>query len=44
MEYNRIVEAVRAQLDEATFRAAWAKGQAMTLEQAVISALEETGP
>ena len=44
MEYDRIVEAARAQLDEATFQAAWAKGQAMTLEQAVVYALEETGP
>jgi hypothetical protein len=30
---------LRAQLDEATFEAAWAEGQAMTLEQAVAYAL-----
>ena len=32
---------VRAQLDEATFEAAWAEGQAMTLEQTVAYALDE---
>jgi hypothetical protein len=32
---------VRAQLDKATFEAAWAEGQAMTLEQAVAYALDE---
>jgi predicted ATPase/DNA-binding SARP family transcriptional activator len=32
---------VRAQLDEATFEAAWAEGQAMTLEQAVAYVLGE---
>jgi len=33
---------VRAQLDEATFEAAWAEGQAMTLEQAIVYALDES--
>jgi tetratricopeptide (TPR) repeat protein len=32
---------VRAQLDEATFEAAYAEGKAMTLEQALVYALEE---
>jgi hypothetical protein len=31
---------VREQLDEAAFAAAWAEGQAMTLEQAIAYALE----
>jgi tetratricopeptide (TPR) repeat protein len=39
--YERNVAAVRAQLDEARFRAAWAEGRAMTLEQAVAYALEQ---
>ena len=34
-EYERQVAIVRAQLDEAAFTAAWAEGQAMTLEQAI---------
>jgi tetratricopeptide (TPR) repeat protein len=34
-----IVAAVRAQLNEATFAAAWADGQALTLEQAIAEAL-----
>jgi hypothetical protein len=38
---DRNVAAVRAQLDEATFAAAWAAGRAMTMEQAVAEALEE---
>jgi hypothetical protein len=33
--------AVRAQLDEATFVAAWADGRTMTLEQAIGYALED---
>jgi hypothetical protein len=32
---------VRAQLGEAVFEAAWAEGQAMTLEQAIAYALDE---
>jgi predicted ATPase len=38
--YTRDVASVRIQLDEATFAAAWAEGEAMTLEQAVAYALE----
>src|SRR5207253_449614 len=41
MEYERNVTFVRAALDEATFAAAWAAGQAMSLEQATAAALEE---
>ena len=39
-EHDRKVAAARAQLDEATFAAAWAEGRAMTMEQAVGYALE----
>jgi predicted ATPase len=39
-EVERYVSAVREQLDEATFEAAWARGRAMSLEQAVSYALE----
>jgi len=39
-DYDRYVAAARAQLDEATFAAAWAQGRAMTLDQAVAYALE----
>jgi predicted neutral ceramidase superfamily lipid hydrolase len=39
-EYDRILAAVRAQLDEATFNAAWAEGRKMTLEQAIEYVLE----
>jgi tetratricopeptide (TPR) repeat protein len=42
VDYKRILDNVRAQLDPATFEAAWAEGRAMTLEQAVADALEET--
>lgn len=35
--YEQLVATARAQLDEATFAAAWATGQAMTLEQAALS-------
>jgi hypothetical protein len=38
--YERAVAIVRAQLDEATFAAAWAAGRTMTLEQAIAYALE----
>jgi predicted ATPase/DNA-binding CsgD family transcriptional regulator len=41
-EGDRISATVRAQIDEATFEAAWAEGRAMTLEQAVAYALDET--
>jgi predicted ATPase/DNA-binding CsgD family transcriptional regulator/Tfp pilus assembly protein PilF len=38
-DYDRAVEGIRAHLDEATFAAAWAKGRAMLLEQAIEEAL-----
>jgi tetratricopeptide (TPR) repeat protein len=37
--HEQIVAAVRAQLDESVFAAAWAEGQALTLEQAIAEAL-----
>jgi len=40
LEYDRILAAVRAQLDEATFNAAWAQGQAMTMDEAVAYTLD----
>lgn len=40
--YDHLTSAVRAALGEACFAVAWAEGQAMTLEQAVAIALEET--
>jgi tetratricopeptide (TPR) repeat protein len=40
MEYDRILADVRAQLDEATFDAAWEEGRKMTLEEAVEYALK----
>jgi predicted ATPase len=40
-EYERDVEVVRIALDDLDFRAAWAAGRAMTLEQAVAYALDE---
>jgi predicted ATPase/class 3 adenylate cyclase len=39
-DYERAVAAARAQLDAATFDAAWAAGRAMTPEQAIAYALE----
>jgi tetratricopeptide (TPR) repeat protein len=39
--YERDVAAARAQLDEATFAAAWAAGRAMSLEQAIAYALSQ---
>ena len=42
LEYDRYESAVRAQLDETSFTAAWAEGRTMTLEQAVGYALVET--
>ncbi len=42
-EIARYTESVRAQLDGATFEAAWAEGQAMTLDQAIEYALEGDG-
>jgi predicted ATPase/DNA-binding SARP family transcriptional activator len=41
VDHDRCVTAARAALSEEEFAAAWAAGQAMTLEQAVVSALEE---
>ena len=41
-EYDNIVADIRAQLDDATFAAAWAAGQAMSLEQAIAYALSAT--
>jgi predicted ATPase/DNA-binding CsgD family transcriptional regulator len=44
-EHDRIVAAVRAQLDDATFAAAWAAGRAMTLDEAIAEALRDSqGP
>jgi tetratricopeptide (TPR) repeat protein len=40
MEYDLIMDSTRAQLDEATFEAAWAEGYGMGLEQAIAMALE----
>jgi predicted ATPase/DNA-binding CsgD family transcriptional regulator len=40
-EIEAIITTVRAQLDEATFQAFWAKGRELTLEQAVALALDE---
>jgi tetratricopeptide (TPR) repeat protein len=40
--YDRTIAAIRAQLDDATFAAAWAEGQKMTLEQAIAEALAIT--
>jgi predicted ATPase len=42
-EYAAYTADVQSQLDEATFAAAWAEGQAMTLEQAVAYALGDSG-
>jgi tetratricopeptide (TPR) repeat protein len=40
-EFDRMTTAVRAQLDDASFHAAWIEGKQMRLEQAVVCALEE---
>lgn len=42
VEYARDVATLRDQLGEEAFDAAWAEGRAMTLEQAIASALKET--
>jgi DNA-binding CsgD family transcriptional regulator len=39
-EYDRTVEGIRAQLDEAAFVEAWAQGRAMELSQAITQAIE----
>lgn len=41
-EYERYLMMVRAQLDEETFNRAWATGQAMSLEEAIALALQDT--
>jgi predicted ATPase/DNA-binding CsgD family transcriptional regulator len=41
-EFDRMIAAVRAQLDEPSFQAAWAEGKQMMLEQAVECALNES--
>ncbi|HSH77162.1 MAG TPA: hypothetical protein VLA19_01370 [Herpetosiphonaceae bacterium] len=41
-KHERHVAIARAQMDEAAWQAAWAEGRAMTLEQAVAYALEDT--
>jgi non-specific serine/threonine protein kinase len=40
-EIDRVILAVRKQLDDATFEAAWDDGRKITLEQAVTTVLEE---
>jgi tetratricopeptide (TPR) repeat protein len=40
IDIEHSVAALRAQLDQATFAAAWAAGRAMTLEQAIAEALD----
>ena len=40
-DHDGVVAAVRVALGEAALAAAWAEGQAMTLEQAVAYALED---
>jgi tetratricopeptide (TPR) repeat protein len=41
-DHDRHVAAVHARLSEEAFAAAWAKGRAMTLEQAIVYVQEET--
>ncbi len=40
--YQQAIVTTRAQLDEATFNAAWAEGRALSLEQAIALALEDS--
>ncbi len=40
-DHDDIVATARAQIDEASFEAAWAAGRAMPLEQAIAYALED---
>jgi hypothetical protein len=44
LEYDRNLAAARSTVDDVTFNAAWAKGRAMTLEDAMSYALEESPP
>jgi hypothetical protein len=39
-EYDREVNDLRANMDEAAFAKAWAEGRALTMEQAIALALE----
>jgi hypothetical protein len=39
-DFDHLVAAARAELDEATFAAAWAEGRAISLEQAIAYVLE----
>jgi tetratricopeptide (TPR) repeat protein len=41
---ERNLASLRQRLDPATFDAAWAEGRAMTLEQAVVYAVQDDGP
>ena len=41
--HQRTIAMLRTQLGEATFATAWAEGRAMTVEQAIAEALEESG-
>jgi predicted ATPase len=43
-EYDRALAVARTQLGEAAFTAAWARGRAMPLEQAIAYALEANAP
>jgi tetratricopeptide (TPR) repeat protein len=43
-EHDRTIAAVRAQLDDTAFQATWAEGRAMSLKQAVASALQQSDP
>jgi hypothetical protein len=40
-EYGSEIARLRAQLDEGTFKSAWAEGRQMTADQAVAFALSE---
>jgi len=43
VEYEREVNDLRANMDDATFTKAWAEGRALTMEQAIAFALESDG-
>jgi tetratricopeptide (TPR) repeat protein len=44
VDYERVIAATRAQLDDATFMTAWAAGATLTQEQAIVYALgDDTG-
>ncbi len=42
IEYERNLASARAQMEHAAWQVAWAEGQAMSMEQAIAYALEET--